>query len=211
MSEVRWPEDRATYAWSVRKGETFISRLRWGIAPYQFSAITAISQPIPLRMTVPLHGLPDRWPVIVMGHPSIPSSRVRVAVVVDANTIELYTKAPPDSTQPYLIMDGSDFGAYTSGAFLVSPTPMNMSGYSARMHIKASKGDAAPLLALASGGQGITVDDADKFIEITITAAQSEAMAGRRAVADLEMVSGDVVSRIADIKFRFLDESTITP
>lgn len=159
LPEIKWPEERQTLIWTVRKGETFIERLRWGVAPFRYVAISAITQPIPLRMTVTDHQLPDRWPVIIVGHPSFSSAKVRSVTVVDANTVEFQ-------------IDGSALGAYAGGAFLVSPTPMNMSGYAARMDIKENKTDLVPLLSLASGGQGIIVDDNDKFIEISLTAAQ---------------------------------------
>lgn len=193
--DLRWPAERAVEVWSVRKGETFTKRLHWGTAPLRHLSITAQPAKVPLRFTVTSHGIPDGWPVFVAGHANVSKSAVYDATVIDADTISIP-------------VDGSSFGTYAGGAFVVAPTPVNLSGYIARMHIRATKNAADPPLLALSTASGITIDAAEKFIEISMTAAETAAFTVRRAYADLEMVSGDVVARIADVKLRFVEEVT---
>lgn len=95
-------------------------------------------------------------------------------------------------------VDSSQFTAYTSGGFLVSYTPVSLSGFSARMKIRATVEATEVLESLVSPGD-IVLDNTNHTITVTISAADTAAYTFSTGVYDLELVSGDatpVVTRL---------------
>lgn len=68
-------------------------------------------------------------------------------------------------------------------------SPMNLSGYSARMQIRRSY-DSDPLLTLTSGGGGITLGGAAGTILVEIAYTTTEAFSSGQYLYDLEITSG---------------------
>ena len=87
-------------------------------------------------------------------------------------------------------------------------TPVNLTGYSARMKVRTSKGAEGAYLALATGGQGIVLD-AGGEIEITVPAATTSRLPSGRYYYDLEVVSGTgLVNRVVEGEFTVTGEVT---
>ena len=69
---------------------------------------------------------------------------------------------------------------------------LNLSGYSARMHLRLEVATPTTLAALSSApGGGITITPLDGRLDIEITAQATSAMAFDKAVYDLELVQPD--------------------
>ncbi len=74
-------------------------------------------------------------------------------------------------------------------------TPINLTGYSARMQIRASVDSSSTLVSLTSGS-GITLGGAAGTIAVLISATDTASLS-QNGVYDLELVSGSgVVTRL---------------
>lgn len=143
----------------VRAGATFNPIIRWGSSALKAAAITAISQGTPVTVTAPGHGIPNGWPVAIVGvngmnginatrYPPVESDW-HDAVVVDANTLSLN-----DISTALL-------AAYISGGSVVFNTPLSLVGATATMTLWANPeriGTPLVVLTNALGGNGITLD-----------------------------------------------------
>ena len=173
-------------------GSTWGYVIRWGTTPIVRKPITAIdfSMGAP-RPSVAAHGLFDGWGVAVYGVKSPrqinaannppEGSDYHSATVIDTGTIELNDVTPVDE-------NGQEWPAYTSGGFIQYDTPVDLTGYTARMSIKDKIGGAV-LHSLTTENDGITIDTAAKTVLLSIPAATTEDFTWSRGVYDLEMVS----------------------
>ena len=181
----------------ILQGKTFSLVLRWETEPVISKPITAISLAAGApRLTVPAHGAPNGWRCAVtrvggmkqINAENYPPSDTdfRPATVIDANTIEFNGVTPCDDS-------GKEWPAYTSGGFLQYNTPVDLTGYTARMEIKDKIGGT--VLASADSADtpldimDIAIDTTGKTITLTISATDTAAIAWKKGVYDLEMVS----------------------
>jgi hypothetical protein len=149
------------------KGKTFALALRWETSPIVYKAITGITKTAPARLTVPSHVCPDGWRVAVTNvrgmteinaaNPnSIKASEYRQATVIDANTIDLNG------------VDAAGFHAYVSGGYLRYNTPVDLTGFDARMSVRA-KVTPAVLLECSVGGVAGTTKPTGAGTDGTVT------------------------------------------
>ena len=246
----------------IAKGKTFKHVVRWEGETYTYSAITAVPNLAPVRLTSTTHGVPDQWRVAIVSVKGMTElnaannppkeSELIVASRVDANTIELNG------------VNASTYKAYTSGGFIQYKTPVPLASFTARMSIKA-KITTPTLLQTVAGGTssttrptaagtdgtvtwvsvtsgtptttwaaskifapnaiidlnelmrldtattGITVDDTNKVITLSISATLTAAISWKRGVYDLELVSGSgEVTALLSGKVYVIDEVTTT-
>lgn len=180
----------------IRQGETFQRIIRWETLPFIYKAITAITAAAPASITATAHGLTNGWRVAVVSvrgmtqinaENSPPrTSDFEQVTVGDANTVTLNR------------INSADFNAYTSGGYLQFYTPVDLTGYEARMKIKDRVG-GTELASFTSDppDNRITVDNAAKTITVELSAVDAAALAFTKGVYDLEMVSpGGVVTTI---------------
>lgn len=102
----------------------------------------------------------------------------------------------------FTIRQGDTFSrtiTWRSGATLAAAqaaTPNDLTGYSARMDIRARESSESAALSLTSGS-GLTLGGAAGTVVITITATQAAALTAGRYVYDLEVESaGGVVTTL---------------
>ena len=124
------------------RGKTFGPLvIRWETNAIIYKQISAITQTAPVRMTVVSHGIPNGWRAVVSGVKGMTEmnvadqTRIRdddyhQVTVIDANTVEFND------------VNASAFKAYTSGGYLQYNTPADLTGYTARMAIKAKAGES---------------------------------------------------------------------
>ena len=182
----------ATKDHTIQQGKTFAFVLRWETEPIVRKAITGVSftSGAP-RITAVGHGAPDGWYCTLYGikgpkqlnAANNPPRRedYHAAWVLSADEVELNEINPYDE-------QGNEWPAYVSGGFLQYNTPMDLTGYTARMAIKDKIGGTV-LLSLTTENGGIAIDNVAKTITLTIAAADSDDFAWVRGVYDLEMVS----------------------
>ena len=177
----------ATKDLTIQQGRTFSLALRWESPPVVYRPITAIAQTAPARLTVPAHGVPDGWRVAitnVKGMTEINAEANKLtsrdyhqATVLDANTVEIND------------INAAGFKAYTSGGYIQFDTPVDLTGFTARMTIKNRVGGTV-LYTLTTENGGIVIDAAANLVTLNISAVDTAAMTFTTGVYDLEMVSG---------------------
>lgn len=136
------------------RGKTFGPLvIRWETNAIIYKQISAITQTAPVRMTVVSHGIPNGWRAVVSGVKGMTEmnvadqTRIRdddyhQVTVIDANTVEFND------------VNASAFKAYTSGGYLQYNTPADLTGYTARMAIKAKAGESNLLKCTVGGVAG---------------------------------------------------------
>ena len=75
-------------------------------------------------------------------------------------------------------------------------SPVNITGYSARMQVRENYESESTLVSLTSSGGDIVLGGALGTIAITITASATQSLQLEEAVYDLELVSGATVTRL---------------
>jgi hypothetical protein len=173
----------------IRQGETFTRVIRWETPPYVYKQITGITQAAPCVITAVAHGLKTGW---------------RAAVVSVRGMKELNAEhSPPRDSEYHQVtvlgndtvalneVNSSDYTTYSSGGYLQFYTPVNLTGYSARMTIKDRIGGTV-LMTLTSGAPDnrIVIDTANNTITLSILPADTAALGFIKGVYDLEMVAG---------------------
>lgn len=170
---------------AVQQGKTFTMVLRWEAEPTIYRTITAIQQTAPVRMTVDTTGLPDGWRCAVTNVKgmteinaeanNLKENDYRSVTVVDATTLEINN------------VNAAGFKPYVSGGILQWNTPVDLTGYTARMDIKDKVGGVV-LHSLSP-----IIDVATHTITLTISATDTAAFDWAKGVYDLELVSASGV------------------
>jgi hypothetical protein len=166
---------------AICPGKTFTKVFRWGQSRRVYKPITAASQAAPCVLTATGHGMPDGWAYQVKGAKGMtqlntPLDGYRQAIVVDPNTVEINE------------LDATNLDAYEGGGVLSYPMPVDLAGYTARMHIRRNVHDASPVLALTSPTD-IVLDNTLKTITVSIGATATAALPEMEGVYDIEMVA----------------------
>jgi hypothetical protein len=181
---------------TIIKGKTFSRVLRWGALPLVYKAITAITKAGNPVITSTSHGLVNGWPVAIAGIVGMTELNAvgdppggadyRQATYVDANTISLNA------------VNAAGYGTYVSGGYLQYYTPVNLSGFTARLQIRPTLTSTGTPLVSLTELDGIDLDNTAKTITWTLDAADTAAYTFTTGVYELEMISGTgVVSRLA--------------
>lgn len=177
---------------TILQGKTFRQTFMWESKPIVRKPITAISlaggSPV---LSVTGHGVVNGQRVVVMGAKGMPQincpnqtprkSDYVEATVLDVDTVELNSVNPYDDS-------GRVWPAYTSGGFLQYNTLTSLAGFTARMSIKDRVG-GTELFRLTTENARIVIDNVAMTILLTISATDTEALAFKKGVYDLEMVS----------------------
>lgn len=89
-------------------------------------------------------------------------------------------------------------------------SPINLTGYTARMHVRRTHYDnGTPLLTLTTENGGITLGGAAGTIALTVSATATSAVTAASGVYDLELVSaGGRVTRLLEGSVDFTPEVT---
>lgn len=173
---------------TIQKGKTFSLVLRWEAKPFVYKTITGITKAAPAVVTAVGHGLPDGWRCAVVSAGGMTeinaenfppkASEFRKGTVLTVDTVELND------------VNSIEYTAFTSGGALMYYTPVDLSGFTARLQVRTSDtATGTPLLDIDTDSE-IVLDNTAKTITITLTAAVTAALDFSTGVYDLEMVSG---------------------
>lgn len=167
---------------TIKRGKTFSLVLRWGVPPFVYKAITAITQAAPARITATGHGLTTGWPCAIVSAKGMRSINAKNSppkdsdfypvTVIDANTVDFND------------INSSDMSAYTSGGYLQFKTPVSLSGVTVNAAISATPG-ATPL-ATSSGIIGVTINNTAKTITLRIEASNTTSLSWKYGVLEVE-------------------------
>lgn len=179
---------------TIIQGATFRRTLNWYGGGLLCKAIEAVTEGCPTVVTVTSHGLPSisTTPVFIHdvkgAYGLNTDKKSAIATYIDPNTFSVNV-----STNNQTWVDGT--GSVTFYA------PTDLTGYTAEMHIRVTRGSTTTVLELTSAGGDITFTAADGGIHIHIDAATTAGLDFDNAVYDLELTdasgSGDV-TRVAE-------------
>ena len=191
---------------TIRKGETFSRVLRWESAPFVYTPITAITKAAPAVITASGHGLVTGWRAAVLNAGGMRQINAKNS---PPRASDFHKVTFVGSTQiNFNDIDSSGFTAYTSGGYLCSYTPVSLASFTARMKIRATASSTTVLESLTDS-DGITLDNTNHTITITISATDTAAYTFTQGVYDLELASsGGVVTRLLEGNVTVLDEVT---
>jgi hypothetical protein len=181
--------DKAIVNLCIIQGSTFSKVLRWGQSTKTYKAITAITRAAPAVVTATGHGIPNGWPVLinnVEGMEEINSTTHRKATVLTVDTIELNE------------VNAAGFTAYEDGGVVEYNTPVDLTGFTARLQMRSSLNDETVQMELTTENGGISISTANYTITLNISAADTADIDWTTAVYSLEMISGSVVTQIAE-------------
>ena len=87
-------------------------------------------------------------------------------------------------------------------------TPLNLTGFTARMQVRPSVSSSTVLLELTNANSRITITAAEGKINLSVDAATTSGLTPGNYVYDLETVNGSVVERILQCSFLIRAEVT---
>jgi len=171
----------------IEKGRTLSQAVRWEAEPFLSVPVSGISNAASAVISTALpHGIPNGWRVALVGvkgpselnaskSPPAPKD-FKKATVVSSTSVELNGVSTAASK------------SYAGGGFLQFYSPVDLTGYVARMHIKR-KVDGDLLLSLGSVDGRIALDVSGFTITIQLTATETAALSFTSGVYDLEVES----------------------
>jgi hypothetical protein len=169
----------------IYQGSTFTETFRWEGDLKVYAPIANITRAAPMVVTSTAHGIPVNWRVQISN----------VTGMKEANTTD-YINATSVTANTITFNDINSVGysAYTAGSgVLVYNQPVSLAGYTARMQIREKITSDTYIKELTTANGGIIIDDTNKIISITISAADTSSFTFKTAIYSLELVKGAVV------------------
>lgn len=165
----------------IYQGATFNEVLRWESSVKVYAPITDITKSAPLVVTAPAHGVPVEWRV----------KFTNIAGMTDLNSDSTYHQVSATTSDTLTInsLNSLGFKAYTTGGVIEYNKPVDMSGYTARMQIRAKLDSPDTILELTTENSGIIINNTTKTVTLNISAAVTADLTFSTAVYSLEMVS----------------------
>lgn len=159
----------ATQNFDVNAGETFLKAFRYGTKPLVTKAITMITQAAPPQVTAAGHGLVAGWPAAVVSaqgmtqinSPHYPprSSDWTSVTIIDGSNVTLDD------------VNSSDFTAYSSGGFLVYPTPVDLTSMTGSFSVFDNPEHTGTPLLTETTAPGLVFDNTAKKITVQFETA----------------------------------------
>lgn len=175
--------------YKLYQGSTFNEVLRWESANVVFKNITGITATAPVVITSAAHGLPAGWRfkvTNVSGMKDINSTDTyRIATAVDTNTITIGD------------LNGAGFAAYTTGGIIEYNDPVNLTGYTARLQLRANITDTTFIDEYTTENGKLVIDTVNKTITISVDATTTSAYTFSTAVYSLEVIKGATVTQLS--------------
>lgn len=166
----------------VYQGSTFLQTLRWESSTKVYTPITSITKSAPVIITAAGHQVPVGW-------------RARVTNVTGMKEIncsedEYYTvTGTTTDTVTLNSINSVGYTTYTSGGILEYNQPVDLTGYTARMHIREKLESTSIITQLTTENNRIILDNTYKTITLKIEAADTALLNFTQAVYNLELVS----------------------
>lgn len=169
----------------VYQGSTFSETFRWESATKVYKPITAIYQQAPMVVVAEAHGVPAGWRVKL----------TNISGMKEANTTD-YIIATTTNTDTLTFNDinAIAYTAYTSGGIVEYNQPNDLTGYTARMHIREKVSSTTTILELTTENSLISINNTNKTISINIPATTTETFTFKSAVYSMELINGVVVT-----------------
>lgn len=169
----------------IYQGSTFREVFRWESGLKTYLPITNITKAAPAVITCTGTLPPVGWRAKVTGvagMKEINSDEYRVVTQSTAGTVVFNS------------INASGYTTYTTGGILEYNTPVDLTGYTARLQVRPQTASATTILTLTTENGGIAIDNVLKTITVLATATQTAALNFTSAVYSLELVTNSEVS-----------------
>ena len=165
----------------VYQGSTFAEVLRWESSEKVYVPITDITKSAPIVVSALAHNIPAEWRV----------KFTNIVGMVELNSTDTYHQVSKVTTDTLTINSINSLGykAYTSGGVVEYNKPIDLTGFTARMQIRAKIDSTDTILELTTENSGIVLNNTLKSITINIPASTTAGLIFNSAVYSLEMVS----------------------
>lgn len=169
----------------VYQGSTFRQILRWESSTKIYVPITNISKSAPVVITAPSHGIPLGWRARVTNAGGMKEINSTDYSMVTDKTVDTIT---------FNQINSLAFTTYTSGGVLEYNTPVDLTGYTARMQIREKITSDTVIHTLTTENGGIVFDNSLKTITIFIPDSVTAGFDFTSAVYGLEFIlAGEVI------------------
>jgi hypothetical protein len=111
------------------------------------------------------------------------------------NIYNLQNKTIAGSGSTSFTVTNGATGIYISGG--IATVPMNLTGYTARLQVRSLPSDPDAVLTLTTENGGIAITALTGFVAVTASATQTGAIDEGTYVYDIELVNGNIVTRLA--------------
>lgn len=155
--------------YTVNSGETFLRVFRLGIAPLVSKPVTGVTKAAPPVITAVAHGMVDGWPAVVVsagGMTQINAANYpprgsdwHQATFVDSDHVNFND------------VNSADYSAYTSGGFLVYPTPFNLTSATGVFTVFDNPAHTGTPLLTITTAPGLVLDNTTKTITVKFATA----------------------------------------
>lgn len=183
---------------TLQQGKTQPLVLRCETEPVVYVPITSITQTAPIRITAPAHGLVDGWRAAVTNVKGmveingeankLKSGDYHQATVVDGNIVEFND------------VNAAGFKAYVSGGYLQYNTPLDLTGFKARLQIRNKKNGDTVLFEMTDDDDLIAIDTTLNTVTLYFDAFDFTAQSWKKGYYELELYK-DIVRGTLTIPF----------
>ena len=186
----------------IYQGSTFLQTLRWESSTKVYVPITNITKSAPVVITAASHNIPVGW-------------RARITNVIGMKEIncsedEYYTvTATTTDTATINSVNSVGYTTYTSGGILEYNQPVDLTGYTARMHVREKLESTSIITQLTTENGRILIDNVYKTVTLKISATDTAALNFTQAVYNLELINSDgIVTSLTTGNIQLLKEVT---
>ena len=183
------------------QGSTFSEVLRWESSLKTYVPITGISKSAPIVITAPAHGVPVEWRV----------KFTNILGMADLNSNDTYYQATSVTSDTLTINDINSLGfkTYISGGIVEYNTPIDLTGFKARMQVRSKVDSSTVIIELTTENNYIVINNVNKTINLAIPATITSGFTFSTAVYSLELVStGGQVTPFCDGTITLVKEVT---
>jgi ubiquitin-activating enzyme E1-like protein len=163
----------------IEQGATFDRTMTWRQKPTVKRAISAITKANPGKVTAAAHGFVTGDVVFLS----------RLKGMEQANNLA-FTITVLDANNFTIGVNTSAYDAYVSSGIADNGKPTILTGYTARMQVRATIAASSALLDLTTANGGVTLGGTAGTIRILATATQTAALTINEGFYDLELIDG---------------------
>ena len=165
----------------IYEGTTFSEELRWESSNKTYVPITGITKSAPIVITALNHEVPLNWRV----------KFTNILGMTDLNSADTYYQVSAKTTTTVTInsINSLGFKDYTSGGILEYNTPIDLTGYTARMQIRLRAEDTAVIQELSTANGLIVINNVAKTITLNLSSAVTAGYDFSTAVYGLNLTS----------------------
>lgn len=170
------------------QGSTFEEVFRWSSSTKVYKSITNVTKAAPAVITAAGHGMPIGWRFKI----------TNVGGMKEINSDNEYHLVSESTLDTITINDlnSLNYTAYTSGGVVEYNQPVSLTGYTARMQLRAKVSSEDIILELTTENGGIEIDPIASTVKILIEAPQTQALTFSSCVYSLEMVKAGKVTQL---------------